>query len=147
MRQCVIVDTTRRTISTRILLAGGAAALLTLGACGGDDGGNLSEQAQRGKDISSSNGCASCHGANGQGGVGPTWIGLAGSDVEVKVPEDEGGGTRIVVADDDYLRRSILDPAAEEVVGYTVKMPTNGLSEADADAVIAYIKELTSGEG
>ncbi|MGA9279608.1 c-type cytochrome [Ilumatobacter sp.] len=140
------MDTTRRTISTRILLAGGA-ALLTLAACGGGGDSGLSEQAQQGKNLATSNGCASCHGSDGQGGVGPSWEDLAGRDVEVKVSEDDGGGTTIVVADDDYLRRAILDPGADEVTGYTVKMPSNGLTEDEVDDIIAYIKELTSSEG
>lgn len=121
--------------------------LLAVGAvaCGGGGDSGLSEQAQNGKNIANSAGCASCHGSNGQGGVGPTWIDLAGSEVVLKVPEDEGGGTRTVTADEEYLRRAILDPSAQEVDGYTVKMPANGLSEAEVDDVIAYIKELTSG--
>jgi len=121
--------------------AAGAAAValaigLGLGACGGDDS-SLSEVAERGKNTALSNGCASCHGANGQGGVGPTWIDLAGSDVEL------ADGTT-VVADDAYLIRSILEPDAEAVAGYTIAMPANGMSEAQAADVVAYIKELTT---
>lgn len=111
------------------------ALAIGLGACGDDS--DLSEVAQRGRDTALSNGCASCHGAKGQGGVGPTWVDLAGSDVELT-----DGIT--VVADDAYLVRSIVDPDAEEVAGYTIAMPANGLSEADANDVVAYIKELTT---
>jgi cytochrome c oxidase subunit 2 len=107
-------------------------------SCGGG-GSDLSELAQRGKSTSTSNGCASCHGSNGQGGVGPGWIDLAGSDRELK----DG---RTIVADDAYLIRAILDPQAEEVEGYSLKMPTNGVSEAEAQDIIAYIKELTTDE-
>jgi cytochrome c oxidase subunit 2 len=107
-------------------------------SCGGG-GSDLSEVAQRGKSTSTSNGCASCHGSNGQGGVGPSWIDLAGSDVELK----DG---RTVVADDEYLIRAILDPQVEEVEGFTLKMPTNGVSEAEAKDIVAYIKELTTDE-
>lgn len=107
-------------------------------SCGGD-GSGLSELAQRGKSTAISNGCASCHGSNGQGGVGPSWIDLAGRDVEL----DDG---RTVVADDAYLIRSILDPQFEEVEGYTLKMPTNGVSEAEANDIVAYIKELVTDE-
>lgn len=113
-----------------------AAVALVLGACGGGDG-DLSELAQRGKDTAMSNGCASCHGANGQGGVGPTWIDLAGSDRELK------DGTT-VVADHTYLIRSILEPRAEEVAGYTLSMPVNGLTEDQAEDVVSYIEELTT---
>ena len=112
------------------------ALAIGLSACGGGES-DLSELAQRGKETALSNGCASCHGANGQGGVGPSWIDLAGSDVEL-----EDGST--VVADDAYLIRSILEPDAEEVAGYTLAMPVNGVSEAEAADIVAYIKELTA---
>jgi cytochrome c oxidase subunit 2 len=124
-------------VLTPLLLAFGVAA------CGGDDA-NLSELGKRGKNTSNANGCASCHGANAQGGVGPGWIDLAGSEREVKIPESEGGGTRTVIADDEYLLRAILEPEAEEVVGYEIKMPTNGLSEAQARDIVVYINELSS---
>ncbi len=119
-------------------LAGAVAVAFAIvfGACGGDDGG-LSEQAARGKQTSISNGCASCHGVQGQGGVGPSWVDLAGSEREL-----EDGTT--VIADDEYLIRSILEPDAEVVAGYTIAMPANGLSEEQADNIVAYIKELTT---
>jgi mono/diheme cytochrome c family protein len=124
--------------SARFVVATAATLAIVFGAssCGGG-GSNLSEQAQRGQNTAKSNGCASCHGANGQGGVGPPWIDLAGAQVELK------DGTS-VLADDAYLLRSILDPGAEEVAGYTLKMAPNGLSDADAADVVAYIKELTT---
>jgi len=128
--------------AARYALAGAATILLAFGAtaCGAESS-NLSEVAQRGKSTASSAGCASCHGANGQGGIGPSWIDLAGSDVELKV---DGGGTETVVADRAYLLRSILDPSAEEVAGYELKMPSNGLTEDQAADVVSYIEELTS---
>ena len=107
-------------------------------ACGGG-GSDLSELAQRGKQTAASSGCASCHGANGQGGVGPGWVDLAGS-----VRELDDGST--VVADEAYLLRAILEPEAEVVAGYSIRMPTNGLSEAQAQNVVTYIQELTSDE-
>ena len=120
-------------------------ALLFLGvSCGGDDDGDggeesdatLSEAGERGKTIAASSGCAACHGADGQGGVGPGWVGLAGSQVEL------ADGT-FVVADDAYLDRAIRDPAAEIRAGYNLRMPTNGLSDDEIADVIAYIHELS----
>lgn len=106
-------------------------------ACGGDSSG-LSEQAQRGKTAAANRGCTGCHGANGQGGVGPSWIDLAGSE-RVLI----GGST--VIADDAYLLRSITDPGAEEVDGFNVKMALNPSVTADEAAdIVQYIKELTS---
>ena len=117
---------------TTLMLAAGVAS------CGGDDS-SLSELGQLGKNTANANGCASCHGSNGQGGVGPGWIDLAGS------PRELTDGTT-VIADDDYLLRAILEPDVEVVAGYTILMPTNGLSEAEAANVVTYIKELSSDE-
>jgi cytochrome c oxidase subunit 2 len=121
------------------LLAGAATVVLALGiaSCGGGDDTNLSEIGQLGKNTANANGCASCHGANGQGGVGPKWVDLAGSEVELT------DGTT-VIADDEYLLRAILEPDAEVVAGYQIVMPSNGLSEAEAETIVTYINELSS---
>ena len=47
-----------------------------------------------------------------------------------------------VVADDEYLRRSITDPDAQRVEGYAVNMPANDLEPSEIEAVLAYIREL-----
>ena len=104
-------------------------------ACGGSSRKELSPEAENGRRIANTSGCASCHGADGSGGVGPTFIGLYGSQVTLA-----GGST--VVADDEYLRRSITDPAAEQVEGYTLMMPVTNLSDDDIEAVLVYIREL-----
>jgi cytochrome oxidase Cu insertion factor (SCO1/SenC/PrrC family)/cytochrome c553 len=96
----------------------------------------LSEAGARGRDISTSNGCAACHGSNGQGGAGPEWIGLADSEVELA-----DGST--VIADDEYLTRAIGDPGAELVAGYSLRMPDNTLSDAEIADVVAYIRDLS----
>ena len=117
----------------------GAVALLTFAACGSDSGPELSEAGASGRKVSNSNGCASCHGTDGQGGAGPEWVGLAGSDVTL-----EDGS--VVVADDDYLRRAVVDPSVQIVAGYTLKMPENNLGDDEVADVIAYIHDLDPGE-
>ncbi len=136
-----MVRATRWTLTRRPIVAGLVSLMLAGGAasCGGGEDSSLSELGKRGKDTANANGCASCHGANGQGGVGPSWIDLAGSSRELT------DGTT-VVADDDYLLRAILAPEVEVVAGYSIRMPTNGLNEDEASNVIRYIKELTSDE-
>jgi mono/diheme cytochrome c family protein len=116
-------------------------ALVALAGCGSDGGGgdDLSEAAQRGRDIANSNGCASCHGNDGQGSVGPPWVGLAGSQVTLA----DGS---VVVADDAYLERAIVDPSAEIVDGFLLQMPQNSLSDEQVDDIVTYIKELAGGE-
>jgi cytochrome c oxidase subunit 2 len=111
--------------------------LLAAVACGGSDGGALSNAAANGRAIALRQGCASCHGADGSGGVGPRFVGLYGS----QVPLADGS---TVVADDAYLRRSITDPGAERVEGYAVNMPATNLGADEVEAVLAYIRELGS---
>lgn len=111
-----------------------------LAACGGGDDAapsvSLDSMAAEGRQLSIDSGCAGCHGKDGQGAVGPAWTGLAGSTVTL------ADGTS-VVADDDYLRRSITEPRAQVPAGYTIVMPVNlTLSPEQVDALVAYIKAL-----
>ncbi len=130
--------------ATATLLAGAVlVAVLTLAGCGGSGGGSsgsgsrvaLSPLAQKGKQVAASTGCASCHGTEGGGGVGPAWKGLAGSKVKLT-----DGST--VVADQAYLRRSIVDPSAQKVAGYDAAMPRYPLSSSQVDALVSYIEAL-----
>jgi cytochrome c oxidase subunit 2 len=98
----------------------------------------LDPAAQRGQEIARTQGCAGCHGANFDGGAGPSWIGLAGSQVML------ADGTS-VVADDAYLIRSIAEPNAQIVADYALQMPANSLTEAEIADVVAFIKTLSGG--
>jgi cytochrome c oxidase subunit 2 len=109
---------------------------LSAAACGGGDSGpELSEAGARGRSLSTSSGCAGCHGSDGQGGVGPTWQGLAGSEREL------ADGT-IVIADDDYLIRSIKEPGADLLADFAVQMPRNNLDDQQVADIVAYINDL-----
>ena len=121
----------------RTSIAVTATALIALGAsaCGGSDG-DAAPDPERGRRAAVSNNCASCHGNEGQGGIGPTWIGLAGSEVELS-----DGST--VVADEAYLVQSIVDPSAQIVPGYNVMMPERQLSDRDLADIVAYIQSLS----
>ncbi len=81
-------------------------------------------------------GCAGCHLENGRG-PGPSLVGVYGSTVKL-----QGGGT--VVADDSYIRESILDPGAKVVEGYQPIMPSfrGRVTEEQIIELIAYIKSL-----
>jgi mono/diheme cytochrome c family protein len=118
-----------------------ATCVVGFAACGGSGGSGsgsgdsaLSEAGQRGRDISNSNGCAGCHG--GDGGVGPSWDGLYGSEVKL------ADGTT-VTADEAYLTRAIVEPNAEIVEGYVLKMPSNDLTADEVADVVAYIRDLS----
>ena len=110
-------------------------SLLALSACGGDDDIVLSPAAEEGRDLTRASGCSSCHGRNGQGVTAPSWQGLYNSQVEL-----EDGLT--VLATDEYLYRSITEPQAQIVADWTIKMPTNSLTDGEIQSIIAYIKEL-----
>jgi cytochrome c oxidase subunit 2 len=53
---------------------------------------------------------------------------------------------RTVVADDNYIRESILSPAAKVVSGFQPIMPTfQGIvNEDQVNALVAYIKSLSN---
>jgi cytochrome c oxidase subunit 2 len=96
----------------------------------------------RGQSLASSIGCTACHSADGTVLVGPTWKGLYGQEVEVILPD---GTETKVVADEEYLRESILNPNAKITKGFQANlMPIyeGQLSEDDLKAIIAYIKSL-----
>jgi cytochrome c oxidase subunit II len=91
----------------------------------------------RGKALVANNGCAACHSLDGSKGIGPTWLGLVGSKVELA----EGGGT--VTADDAYLAQSIQQPQAQIVAGFeNQKMIQFSFSDEQIADIIAYIKTV-----
>jgi cytochrome c oxidase subunit 2 len=82
--------------------------------------------------------CNTCH-QTGAASRGPVLDGLFGRTVSL-----QGGGT--VMADEAYIRESILNPAAKIVAGYQPIMPTfQGLvSEEQLLELIEYVKSLTT---
>ena len=79
-------------------------------------------------------GCVQCHSK-----IAPTMAGLYNSKVSLS------DGTS-VIADEDYLRESILEPAAKIVAGYAPAMPSYSgrLSDEQLMQLVAFIKELAS---
>lgn len=126
-------------VSSRHIAAGfllSATAAIVFGCGGGAPASTeLSDNAKEGLQIAQSNGCASCHGSDFGGGVGPTWKGLADS---VRVLTD---GSE-VIADRDYLVESIVEPNAKVVRGYSLVMPGNGLTAEQVERIVDYITEL-----
>lgn len=92
--------------------------------------------ASTGQKIFQELGCASCHRFDTQG-RGPNLAGVYGKAVLL-----DNGST--VVADDNYVRESILNPGAKVVSGFKPIMPTfNGIvSEEQLLSLIAYVKSL-----
>jgi cytochrome c oxidase subunit 2 len=88
-------------------------------------------------------GCNTCHRAEAGAlgvGQGPALEGVFGTSVRLQSGET-------VVADEGYLRESILNPNAKLTAGYQPTMPTfQGLiSEEGLLQIIAYIKSLSKG--
>jgi cytochrome c oxidase subunit II len=90
----------------------------------------------RGQALVVANGCAACHSINGASGIGPTWFGLFGSQVELT----DGS---VVTADEAYLHESIKSPQEKIVRGFENQlMPTYGFTDEQIDDIVAYIKTL-----
>ncbi|MBC8479501.1 MAG: cytochrome c oxidase subunit II [FCB group bacterium] len=81
--------------------------------------------------------CVTCHTLDGSILVGPSLLGIFGSVVY------HTDGSQ-VVADENYLRKSILNPQADVVVGFDPVMPTfqGILRDREIDGLVAYIKTL-----
>jgi mono/diheme cytochrome c family protein len=99
--------------------------------------------AEEGKRLSQLYGCAACHAvtAGAPSGLGPSWKGLYGSQ------RSYAKGVLRVVADDAYLRESILEPTAKVVTGYErgeAGMPSYAgvLTPAQIDSILLFIGTL-----
>lgn len=104
---------------------------------GGDKGESL---AALGKRLATTKGCIACHSTDGTRLVGPSFKGI----YQIAQTVVTGGAEREIVVDDDYIRKSILQPNADVVKGYQPLMPSQeGLvNDDEIEALIAYIKSL-----
>ena len=94
--------------------------------------------AELGAEIAQVQGCLGCHSIDGSQLVGPTWLGLFGTE------EALDDGTSVLV-DEDYVRDSILNPATRITKGFQNVMPPtyqDTLSEGEIDALVEYVKSL-----
>ena len=97
---------------------------------------DIDRQIARGKRLVERNNCLGCHSIDGQAYSAPTFKGLFGN-----LRQLEEGGT--VTADEKYLWQSIKRPNDKIVQGYfTDAMPTVFFSDAEAYAMVEYIKSL-----
>jgi mono/diheme cytochrome c family protein len=99
--------------------------------------------AEEGKRLSQLYGCAACHAvtADAPSGLGPSWKGLYGSQ------RSYAKSVLRAVADDAYLRESILQPTAKIVAGYErgeAGMPSYAgvLTDAQIESILLFIKTL-----
>lgn len=84
-------------------------------------------------------GCTACHSLDGTKLVGPTFKGLW-QRKEIVLTD---GVPREIIVDEEYLRRSMLEPNADIVQGYPEgQMPAQGplLKEGELEAIIEVLK-------
>lgn len=89
---------------------------------------------KRGRELYATLGCMACH---TQPKIAPILSGLAGAEVRLN-------NNRTVKATDDYIRESIVEPAAKVSNGYVSSMPSyeKHLTTDQVDALVAYIKSM-----
>lgn len=94
--------------------------------------------AKNGEKVLNSYGCTTCHSTDGSPSHGPTLRNLFGSKVGIEESPTP------VLADDAYLRESILNPRAKTVKGFPPTfMPPYALKPAELDSVVLYIRTLS----
>ena len=93
--------------------------------------------AKQGEELVEHSGCLGCHSLDGTNKVGPTLKGLFGRTVTLS----DG---KTVVAGEDYIRESLLNPGAKIVKGFPPIMPTfqGVLKDNEITVVIAYLKTV-----
>ena len=93
-----------------------------------------------GEELLKIKGCVACHTTDGSPLVGPTFKGIFGRKEAVKTE----GKERQVVVDEDYIRKSMLEPQSDIVVGFPPIMPSQEgiVTEEEMEQIISYLKEL-----
>jgi cytochrome c oxidase subunit 2 len=87
--------------------------------------------------VHENRGCATCHSLDGSRGQGPSWKGIYGQS------RTFADGTS-AVADENYIRQSIMEPNTKVLQGYEPVMPTYQglLRPREVTGVIEFIKQL-----
>lgn len=117
-----------------------------LSACGPEDSASKANKdtdptVVQGAALIDANGCLGCHSLNGAKRSGPTFKGIAGSQVTLT-----NGQT--VTADDTYLHKAIADPDSEVIKGYPKGVMASAMGSRKAltpeqiNAMVAYLNTV-----
>jgi cytochrome c oxidase subunit 2 len=102
----------------------------------GDSGNEACTPALWGRQLFVKNGCPTCHSVDGTKGNAPSLKGVFATMQPLQTGDE-------VMADENYVRESILRPQAKIVRGFTnIQMPTFVFKDPQVDALIAYVKSL-----
>ena len=95
--------------------------------------------AEVGATVHKEKGCVACHSLDGTAGTGPSW-----QDVFNNERQLADGST--VVADEEYIRESILNPGKHVLAGYGNVMPTfqGTIKDPEITGVIELMKSISS---
>ena len=93
-----------------------------------------------GQELLQTKGCLVCHSLDGSKLIGPSFKGVWGS-TETVITD---GQPRQITVDEDYVYRSILEPAADLVEGYDNLMPDQSalVDSLDIANIIEFLKEV-----
>jgi len=82
--------------------------------------------------------CHTCH-KDKANGRGPSLVGIFGKQAQLQ-------NGQIITVDEDYIRKSILNPGDDVIAGYKPVMPTfqGQISEVGLLQITAYIKSLAN---
>lgn len=107
--------------------------------------GNIFEDGKKPSEVGAllyrAKGCNACHTVDGSPGTGPSW----GGDDPLYGSEREFENAPPQIADENYIRESILEPAAKIHKGFPNQMQSfQGLiTDKELFAIISYIKSLS----
>ncbi len=95
--------------------------------------------ADAGHALMEAQGCFSCHNMNGDNSMAPALPGLYGSTLTITVD----GKEKQVVADERYLKESIINPGWRTIKGYDNTMPPySDLTPEELLQILQYLKSI-----
>lgn len=96
---------------------------------------------EAGLQVLTANGCIACHSLDGTRLVGPSFKGLYGADREVLLAD---GTKKTVIADAEYIKKSIYDPNSEVVDTYPKVMISyqETINEEQLKQITAYLESI-----